>query len=373
MRIWISGGGTGGHVYPALTVLDAGGPEATDVLWLGRAEGIEATIIRARGLPFQSIAAGPVVGANPARLLGSALRLVRGTWQAWRLMGQRRPDAVLVTGGYVSVPVAVAAWLRRRPLAVYLPDVRPGQAVRLVARLADRVLVTAAASRAALPSRKVVVTGYPVRTEIRAADRAASRTSLGLSPAGPVLLVFGGSQGARHLNTAIVAIAPALLPHAEILHVTGSSHYEAVVSDTGSLPAALADRYHPHAYLDTAAMAAALAAADLVICRAGAAILGELPARGLPAILVPLPIARGHQDDNAAVLVEAGAAIQVPDDRLDLPAFPAAVLDLLSDAGRRQAMGAAARRLDHPGAAAAIWSELTRLAGHRPAATGGGA
>lgn len=343
-------------------MLDESGPEVR-VLWVGTAASFEERLAAERGLPFRAVTAAPLVGTGPLAFVRNAARLAQGSLEAWRAMGADRPDVALVTGGYVSVPVAVAAWLRRVPLAVYLPDVRPGQAVRLIAQLATRVLTTAEAARDFLPRGKVVVTGYPVRRSVRTAERALSRLRLGLSPDGPVLLVFGGSQGARHINQAVMALAPTALATAEILHVAGARDVAAVRAAQAALPAELAGRHHVFEYLDTDDMAAALAAADLVVCRAGAATLGELPARGLPAVLVPLPISRGHQDANAAVLAEAGAALWLTDAELDSPRFAETVLALLGDTERRDRMGRAARRLDRPDAAAAIWRELAALAG----------
>src|SRR6187399_596504 len=138
MYLWISGGGTAGHVYPALTVLDASEDEAVKVRWIGTAGSIEERLVGARGLPFLAVEAAPLVDVGPVGFVRNSLRILRGTHQAWRAMGSDRPDVALVTGGNVSVPVAVAAWLRRLPLAVYLPDASPGRAVRLIARLADR-------------------------------------------------------------------------------------------------------------------------------------------------------------------------------------------------------------------------------------------
>jgi UDP-N-acetylglucosamine--N-acetylmuramyl-(pentapeptide) pyrophosphoryl-undecaprenol N-acetylglucosamine transferase len=344
-------------------VLDASGGASVRVLWLGTPDSLEERIVRGRGLDFRAVTAGPLVGTGPLAFARNALKLARGTRQAWGAMGTDRPDVALVTGGYVSVPVALAAHRRHVPLAVYLPDIRPGQAVRVIARLADRVLVTAEAARRDLPADRVQVTGYPVRSAVRSAERAPARARLGLAPDGLVLLAFGGSQGARHLNRAVTAIAPDVLARAEIVHVAGRRDFADVRAAQATLGPAERSRYHVFEYLDTDDMAAALAAADLAVCRAGAATLGELPARGLPSILVPLPIARGHQHDNAQVLAEAGAALEWPDAELDGPGFGPAVVGLLDSPERRQAMSEAARRLDHPAAAAAIWQALVALAG----------
>lgn len=316
----------------------------------------------AAGIPFRAVPAGPLVGVRPVAMLRHLARLVNGTWVAWRWLRRERPDAVLVTGGYVSVPMAVAARWGGVPLAVFLPDVRPGWAVRLIARLADRVATSTEAARAFLPRQRTVVTGYPVRPAVRAARRADARAGLGLAPEDVVVLVFGGSQGARRLNRAVAAAAERLLAGVVLLQIAGPRDLAAARAARDRLPATLARRLRVFEYLDGADMAAALAAADLVVCRAGAATLGELPARGLPAILVPLPIAGGHQRDNAQVLVDAGAAVLVEDAHLDGDHLTNLVTELLADPARLARMGRAARGLDRPDAAAAVWRVVAELA-----------
>lgn len=333
---------------------------------MGMSTGLEATIVPRRGLAFRAIPAGPILGRRGWGLVTSVGRLARGCWAAWRAMAADRPRAVLITGGYVSVPVAVAAWLRRVPMLVYLPDVRPGLAVRLVARLADRIAVTCDAAARHFDASRTHVTGYPVRAAVRDADRTAARRRLGAVGDEPVVLVFGGSQGARRLNEAVAGGAPDLLARARVVHVTGPAGHDAAVAAANRLDPAQRARYHVHAYLHDDDMAAALAAADLVVCRAGAATLGELPARGLPAVLVPLPIAGGHQADNARVLADAGAAEVMDDASLDPAGLVAVVGRLLGDPTRRAAMAAAARRLDRPDAPRAIWRLVADLAGLAP-------
>lgn len=376
MRIWISGGGTAGHVYPALTVLDALAAPA-QVAWLGTADSMEASIAARRGIPFLAVPSGPVVGVGPRGLLRSAWRIAVGTLTTWRrLRASRvesptsgdggaldaRPDVIFVTGGYVCVPVALAARLAGVPLVVFLPDVMPGKAVQLVARLADRVAASHPAALRRLPPDRTVVTGYPVRKTVRVAARAPSRARLGLAAEGRVLLVFGGSQGARRLNLAVAQAAPALLARMEVVHVVGSRHLAAALAAADALPDALRPRYHVFDYLQDEDMAAAFAAADLVVSRAGASCLGEYPAAGLPSILVPLPISGGHQWPNARVLEEAGAAVVVADGEMDGGRLAREVGRLLDDPATLGRMSQAARALDQPHAAAAIAGEITRLA-----------
>jgi UDP-N-acetylglucosamine--N-acetylmuramyl-(pentapeptide) pyrophosphoryl-undecaprenol N-acetylglucosamine transferase len=289
--------------------------------------------------------------------------MARGVRRCADIIGEFRPDAVFVTGGYVAAPVAWAAWRARPrvPLLIYLPDLMPGQAIRLTSRLADKVAVSFPEVAPYFPG-KAVVTGYPVRPELLAVDRAASRTALGLADDLPVLLVFGGSRGARSINRSLVAALPELLPSCQVVHISGELDWPWIAEQQQAIyNTQYGARYHVYPYLHDE-MVQALAAADLVIARAGASVLGEFPAVGLPSILVPYPYAGQHQDANATYLAERGAATVVPDRDLADRLAPT-VLGLLSARERMAAMAAAARSLARPDAASAIAYELRRLAG----------
>ncbi len=342
------------------------------MLWLGRASGFEGQLVARRGLPFLDVAAAPMVDRGPIARARGLWDLLRGARQAWREAGRRRPDALLVTGGFVSVPVALAARLRRIPILVYLPDILPGRAVRLIARWADRVAVTDARAARHLPAGKARVTGYPVRRSLRqsAGDARAARQRLGIESKAPLLLVFGGSQGARSLNRALIEAAPKLPPDVEVLWICGPRNEADARMAIAKLDEDSRARLHLRAYLHDEEMADALAAADLALCRAGAATLGELPAAGLPAILVPLPISGGHQWPNAEVLVEAGAALALADEELDGPRLAELVAELLGEPARLTAMTEAARALDKPDAPREIWRLLAYLAARDGQATG---
>jgi len=312
------------------------------------------------GIPFAPISAAPVVGRGVLGRLRAVVSLSRGLWQSWRLAGRQRPQALLVTGGYVCVPVALAAWVRRIPLYIYLPDIQPGLAIRFLARFARRIAVTAPAAEAFLPAGRCKVTGYPTRVELRAADRQAARRRWSLMEADRLLLVFGGSQGSRRINEALAAAAPRLLEHCHLLHLSGPRDLAAALAAREAMPAASRERYHLEPYLDSAEMALALAAADLAVCRAGAATLGECPALGLPAILVPLPISGGHQWPNARFLQQAGAAEVLADADCSGAALTNLVLGLLSQPDRLRDMGRRARSLDRPAAAEDIWAMVAQ-------------
>lgn len=333
-------------------------PEA-QLTWIGGKGGMEADLIAPLDVPFMAIPAGGVHGVGGLRALSNAWQLMRGFFTAWRLLRRERPAAVLTTGGYVSAPVALAAWLRRVPVLLYLPDIEPGLSFRWVARLAKKIAVTVEDSRAFLPAHKVVVTGYPLRKDLQCWERAAARQALGLNADLPVLLILGGSRGARSINEAVLAQLPALLAETQLVHMTGSLDWEKVAARAESLPAALRERYRPFAYLHEE-MGAALAAADLALSRAGASVLGEFPAFGLPAILVPYPYAWRYQKVNAEWLAQRDAAIVVADAELAATILPL-VRELLQSSERRAAMSANVQTLARPDAArdiAQLWLAL---------------
>lgn len=364
MKLLATGGGTGGHVYPALSVIEALTQEPAwrtrrdDVAWAGRADSLEAQIVAREGLRFCAVDTGPLRGAAPWQAVRSLARLARGVAQAHRLIGRLQPDAVLATGGYVSAPVIVAAWLRRRPCLIYLPDMEPGLTIKWLSRLAQRVAVTFEAVAERFPG-KAVVTGYPVRATLLHGDRQAARAALGLDAGAPTLLALGGSSGARSINRAVAASLEPLLALAQVVHVSGQGDYQALAQQREGLPPALRARYHLHAYMHN--MPEALLAADLVVARSGAATLGEFPVAGLPAILAPYPYSGQHQQRNADYLAAQGAAVVVPDAELEARLLETAQ-SLLQSPERLQAMRQAAQRLARPEAARAIAQELVSLA-----------
>ena len=359
MRLVLAGGGTGGHVYPGLSVAEAlrRAVEDIELLYIGRAGGAEERIVGAAGLPFVGVQAAGIRGKSPVEAGRGLLALAAGVDQAWRALGRFRARSVFATGGYASVPVAVAARLRSVPIVVYLPDVHPGWAVRLMAHFAARVATTSERALPHLPREKTVVTGYPVRSAFFAISRPAARERLGLPPRAPVLLVSGGSSGSRDLNRAVARHLPQFLSLAHVVHSCGPAFAPELRRLAARVPRDdLRQRYHLYAYLDD--MPAAMAAADVAVLRAGASTLGELPATGLPAVLVPGPFS--DQELNARYLAERGAAVALPNDRLDdlLPTVQA----LFTDPERLRAMRGAMRDLARPQAAADLAQLLLEVA-----------
>jgi UDP-N-acetylglucosamine--N-acetylmuramyl-(pentapeptide) pyrophosphoryl-undecaprenol N-acetylglucosamine transferase len=380
VQIWIAGGGTGGHVYPALAVtreivadrsdgsasarpFDANRDEPIEILYVGGKGGVEEQLVARTDLRFVGVSAGGVHGLTPWCAGWNLIKIMQGWWEAYQLGRQERPAALFATGGYASVPVALAAWTLRVPVLVYLPDIEPGLAVRFIARLATRIAVTVADSRSFFPVHKVVVTGYPVRAEFSEIDRVGARASLGLTSDEPVTLILGGSRGARSINQALSEDLEQMLQLTQVIHVSGELDWSWVAERREALPAQLKARYHAFRYLYED-MGAALAAADLTVCRAGASTLGELPFFGLPAVLVPYPHAWRYQRVNAEWLTGRGAAVQLDDSQLPEKLFPT-VRRLLSDQEALADMSEQMQTLARFNAAANLARELLALAERR--------
>jgi UDP-N-acetylglucosamine--N-acetylmuramyl-(pentapeptide) pyrophosphoryl-undecaprenol N-acetylglucosamine transferase len=346
-------------VYPGLAVVQAlRAVGEHEITYVGGREGIERELAERAGLRFVGIPAGGVHGLAPWQAAQSIVKLIRGFGAACRLGRRERPSALFATGGYASVPVALAAWVLRVPILVYLPDIEPGLAVRLIAQLASRVAVTVEDSRVYFSDRKLVVTGYPVRAEFYELDRAEAREMLALAQAEPVLLVMGGSRGARSINRAVSAILEQVLDVTQVIHLSGELDWPWVSSRRNGLPEALRQRYSIFPYLHE--MGSALASADLTVCRSGASTLGELPFFGLPAILVPYPHAWRYQRVNAEWLAERGAAVMVRDEQLACELLPT-LERLLMDPDRLAQMEQQARALSRPDAAARLAENLLTL------------
>lgn len=351
MRLALGGGGSGGHVFPALSIaqsLKACAAESVELLYLGRADAVEATLARDAGVPFRDVTSRPLRDRNPVAKLWSAGAMTWGVWDATRALRRFRADAVLVTGGFASVPVGVAAWLLRIPLILYQPDIEPGWAVRYLYRFATRVCVTHESSLPGAPSGKTIVTGYPLRPIFEDLDRPMARARFHLNGS-PTVLVAGAVQGARRINDTLAADLEGWIEFAQVLHVTGPNDFHRMQKLREALPQNLQHRYKPFEYMGDE-FPVALAASDLAVSRSGASVLGEYPAAGLAAVLVPLPIAGGHQRANAEVLEAAGAAVVMEDADASTDLTPA-VREIVEDAERLAEMRRRAADAAQPEAA----------------------
>ncbi len=349
-------------MYPALAVLQTLDKADVQTLWVGGADGMEADLVSRAGVPFESIPAAGLHGVGLRRVPGNLWRLGGGLWAVRRILQRFRPDVLFFTGGYVAMPVALAARsIHPRPRVVlYVPDIEPALALKTLARFADHIALTTETSRQYFSATApTTVTGYPIRPELTGWERPAARAHFGLSEDAPALLVFGGSLGARSINLAVQQHLPAILPAMQVLHITGQRDWEMMQAGMHTLPTDMQARYHMYPYLHGKEMGAALRAADLVLSRAGASSIGEFPYFGLPAILVPYPNAWRYQHVNATYLEQRGAACLLADAHLknhlkDL------VLELVRAPETLAAMRSAMQRLALPKAAENIGQLLIR-------------
>ena len=346
-------------MYPALAVLSALTAKVKDVktLWVGGEGGMEEALVKRQGIPFKSIPAAGVHGVSVVALPGNLLQLGRGVLAAYGILNDFKPDVLFFTGGYVAVPMALAGW--NIPTLLYVPDIEPGMALKSLTGFADFIAVTTEQSQKFF-NKQVHETGYPLRADLALWNRQTAHQHLGISGKYPILLVFGGSKGAHSINLAVLNNLQALLEKFEIIHLSGEPDWQLVTDARNELPLKLAARYHVMPYLHE--MGAALAAADLVVSRAGASSLGEYPLFALPAILVPYPHAWRYQKVNADYLARRGAAIMLRDDRLN-DELLVTLNVLLENPNKIKAMRAAMFELSHPRAAEKIASALIQLAG----------
>jgi UDP-N-acetylglucosamine--N-acetylmuramyl-(pentapeptide) pyrophosphoryl-undecaprenol N-acetylglucosamine transferase len=332
---------------------------------------MEEKLVPAAGLSLATIVGGPIAGRPLREKMVNAVRLGQGFLQARRLLGDFRPNVLFLTGGYVNVPVAMAARSRRIPAVVYLPDVEPGSAIKRIDRWVDKVGCTTEASSMFFAPGRTVATGYPVRVELRQAlslSKAEARQALGVDVNRPNVFVFGGSRGAQSINRALMAILPQLLTETSVVHVSGTLTWDEVDANAATLAPEMRAHYHPFPYLNEE-MALAFRSADLIVARAGASMLGEGPAFGVPAILVPYPHAWRYQKVNADYLAERGAAIRLDDELLSAELLPT-IRGLLDDDQRLATMATCAKALDTPDAAADLARLLLTVAGkHHQALT----
>jgi len=362
VQVVITGGGTGGHLFPALAVraaLAGRRPEA-QILFVGASSGVESTVLPRLGYAYQALQVHQVKGKGWRGQMAAVLRLPSAVRQAARLLRECGAHVVLGVGGYASFPTVLAGCILRIPTVIHEQNAYPGLANRCLGRLTSAVAVSFEAASGFFPGGRVTVTGNPVRPEIRPREMAEARRRFQVSPERFTVLIFGGSQGAHRINVGTTEALPRLAgrrDHIQFLHGTG----ERDLSQVRQAYEAGGFQVRVEAFFQDMAMA--YAAADFVIARAGASTIFELAAVGKPALLVPYPYAANdHQRLNAEVMVNAGAAWTVPDAYCDGQRIAASVQAALERPEVLIRMGEQARRLARPDAAERIVDLLERVA-----------
>lgn len=353
IEVLIAGGGTGGHTSPGLAVAAALRDRGVACAWIGSRRGVEARLVPAQRIPFHAIPTGKLrrywAWQNVPDL---AINAPAGVFAALRLVRRLRPRVVFATGGFVALPVVLAAWLARVPIVIHEQTAVPGLANRLAARLAWRVALAFPGTE--LAGARTVVTGNPLRPGLRQGSRAGAAARFGLDPTLPLVYVTGGAQGAHRINRVVGEILVPLLAVTQVVHQSGDNP---VTGDRGwldgrraALPAPLAPRYTVAPYV-AAELADIYATAALVVGRAGAGTVNECCHLGVPALYIPLPGTSGdEQTVNARLVERAGGASVLPQTQLTTDTLLARIKSLLSNPTALKEMGERARTLAIPDA-----------------------
>ncbi len=361
-----TGGGTGGHLFPGIAVVEAlrcsavnGGNRG---LRIGGKKRMEREIVERFSIPFRAIPAGKLRRYPSLKNLLDLFRVAAGIAASFAILARTKPALLFSKGGYVSVPPVLAAALLRIPVWIHESDADPGLATRIAVRYARRIFVSYEETIHFFPEAyrdRISVSGNPVRSEIAAGDASEGRRIAGCRGNEPLLLVLGGSQGALQINSLMRETAPRLLDRCTIVHQTGGAPFD--------LPPTASAGYTTARFL-TSELPHLLAAADLVISRAGAGTVWENAVCGKPAILVPLGTdsSRGDQIRNAGIFQERGAAVALVGEDANAETLLRTVTALLSDSGRRREMGEAARKIALGSAARFIAGEIERELGVGP-------
>lgn len=355
MKIIVSGGGTGGHIYPALTLIDAIKAKRPDAefLYVGTEKGLEADIVPKAGINFTAL---KLEGGLERRFtLSNITRAANAVWSIKRasdIVKDFKPSVVVGTGGYVCGPILLAASLMKVPTLIQEQNAVAGVTNKILSKFVDRIAVGTQDALKNFPADKTTYTGNPIRAEVLAAKREDGLKEFGFTSDKPIVLISGGSRGARSINDAMIDVlkSAAVNQSAQFLHVTGKGEFDSVMQRLTDLDAPNI-KVVPYLYN----MPRAMAMADLAIFRAGATGLAELTARGIPAILIPYPYAaENHQEFNARSLVEAGAARMILNKDLTAPLLQKNLDELLSSPQTLKQMAQASLTLGKPHAADTI-------------------
>jgi UDP-N-acetylglucosamine--N-acetylmuramyl-(pentapeptide) pyrophosphoryl-undecaprenol N-acetylglucosamine transferase len=360
MRVIMSGGGTGGHIYPAITIIRAIQQQvpSCEVLFIGTEQGLEADIIPKEGFDFQTIDVRGFERRLSVTNLQTIIKTLGSVWQSRRLINQFKPDVVIGTGGYVCGPVLLAASMMGVPTMIQEQNVIPGITNKILSRFVKKIAVGYEEAIKNFSNQgNIFVSGNPIRPEVLSATREEGIAALGLDSAKRTILISGGSRGARSINQAMIDVYRQFAGRKDIqlLHVTGQSEYNGIVEKLKQccIDTTKAGNIIIKPYLYN--MPQALAVADIAIFRAGAVGLAELTARGIPSIIIPYPYAaENHQEFNARVMEQQGAAVVIRDAELNGSRLIATIHELISSPQKLDDMGIASKRLGCPQAAESI-------------------
>lgn len=367
MKVLFAGGGTGGHVYPALAIAELlfEKDNDTDILFVGTKQGLERDLVSKAGFRLQTISAAGLKRRLTFENVKMLIKNIKGIVQAIKIEREFKPQVVVGTGGYVALPAVMAAALLRIPILLHEQNALPGLANRLSGRYAACIAVSYEQAAAYFPrAKKVIVSGNPVRPGVWQKTKRQGRENMGIAQEARLILVFGGSRGARPITEAALAAAKDLLndPDMMLLVVTGTSDFATIEEKVRrqGIQARLAGKMLIRPYLYN--MDDALAAADLVVTRAGATTLAEITARGIASVLIPSPyVTANHQEHNARALVDKGAAVMIRQQDLAGGLLAKTIKSLLDDPHQLSAMEIAAQKMGRRDAAQTLMEQIIEL------------
>ncbi|NMO94776.1 undecaprenyldiphospho-muramoylpentapeptide beta-N-acetylglucosaminyltransferase [Paenibacillus lemnae] len=365
MRVVLTGGGTGGHIYPAVAIARHCEAESTSnaFLYIGSEKGLESRLVPQENLPFESI---DITGFRRKLSLDNVktiMRFFKGVTRSKKLLSQFKPDIVIGTGGYVCGPVVYAAAKLGIPTMIHEQNAIPGLTNQFLSRYADSVAVSFEGSERSFPkAKRVLYTGNPRATTVQSANRERGFASLGIPMDSKIVLITGGSRGAKAINQAMIGMAEKLgsLEDVHFVYVTGELYFEdtreAVRSKLGTMP----NHLHIVPYVNN--MPEVLAATSLIVNRAGASFLAEITSLGIPSVLIPSPnVTNNHQEANARQLEEAGASRMILEKDLNADTLFQRITEIMKNPELQLAMSKASKQLGKPDSAAVIVEEIHRL------------
>jgi len=366
LRIVLTGGGTGGHIFPLTTVAKKIREKRNDVdfLYLGSRGDLEMSAMMGNDIRMKYVTGGKMrryfSGANFLDFFKIPIGIIQALWHLLWYM----PDAVFSKGGYVSFPVAFAAWAYAIPILTHESDSIPGLSNRLIGALSDRIAISYPKTRRYFSESKILLTGNPIRDDINQGDKKVFLEKFNLTQSRPVILILGGSQGAQNINQAIVAVLPDLVKIGQIIHQTGEAKYKEAVKSAREVGIKEnRDGYYPIPFIESEEMKDALAVADIVISRAGANSISEIAANKKPAILIPLSsAANNHQGMNAYSLAENGGAVVLEESNIGKNMLIKRIHDLLQDEELRKKLSENIGNFYHPDAADKLAQGIIDLA-----------
>lgn len=367
MRIVLTGGGTGGHLTPLVAVADKLrrklGPEA-QFLYIGSGAPMEKTIMAEAGIPTKFVLSGKMRRYFSLQNFVDVFKIPLGFVQSLWILLRFMPDVIFSKGGYVAVPVVLAAWIYRIPILVHESDSAPGVANQFLAKFANRIAVAYPSAQQYFPKNKTALVGNPIRFEVTEGDAAILRRELGFTESRKTILVLGGSQGSQIINDAILKILPQLLAHYQIIHQTGEQNFESVKKEAAFVGVKIGhEGYWPVPFMNANKLRDAFAMCDLVISRAGAAFITEIAANGKPAILIPIShSANDHQRMNAYALAQIGGALVLEETNLGEHILIKDIEKILNDNELHAGMVEKIKTFYHPNAAEMIANSLVEIA-----------